>query len=224
MYKTVKTTCFNIVFYVTAFGFVGCILFRPWRTPGLSGCGVSAATAGRGGGRWHPAALWVSLPDGIPWPNFWRFCCTLDELDIVGATAAHSKWIQHKVVGAICLHPTPTHTWPTLVGPLVLPPLNLSQLRQFDWFFHTQLRDHTRVHLTRSWVRMSSLVGGDVCVYPPSCPKRDDDLNWRVFFGWIEPPTRRAILIGAANIRLLREFHDGQFYLEVGRKPSWRTS
>ena len=27
MYKTVKITCFTQVFYVTAFGFVGCILF-----------------------------------------------------------------------------------------------------------------------------------------------------------------------------------------------------
>ena len=27
MYKIVQITCFTIVFYVTAFGFVGCILF-----------------------------------------------------------------------------------------------------------------------------------------------------------------------------------------------------
>ena len=36
MYKTVHITCFTKVFYMTCFGFVGCILFF-----GLSSCNVS---------------------------------------------------------------------------------------------------------------------------------------------------------------------------------------
>ena len=33
MYKTVQITCFTKVFYVTAFGFVGCILFYSFLRP-----------------------------------------------------------------------------------------------------------------------------------------------------------------------------------------------